>query len=98
LERAQDRGPPIGWVLDRLEGAGEVEAASETPIELERGGARFVLSVDRGRTPAVEVTEPEAEEGAQLALFAELPTSAAPRGYTLPELVPPPAAPLHRVR
>src|SRR5205814_5859350 len=45
---------------------------------------------------------PEPEEGAgeagQLALFADLPSAPPPRGYRLPELLPPPAPPLHRVR
>jgi hypothetical protein len=34
----------------------------------------------------------------QLALFAELPTAPAPRGYRLPDLPPLPLAPAHRVR
>jgi hypothetical protein len=41
---------------------------------------------------------PLVAEGAQLELFDELPAGPAPRGYRLPELVPAPAAPLHRVR
>jgi ATP-dependent exoDNAse (exonuclease V) beta subunit len=97
LERAQDRETPIGWVLARLDATAEVEAAADTPVELERGGARFVLSVDRAR-PAAQVLEPEVAEGSQLALFAELPAVPPPRGYRLPELAPPPVAPLHRVR
>jgi hypothetical protein len=39
-----------------------------------------------------------ADEAGQLALFGELPTSPIPRGYRLPDLEPPPAPPLHRVR
>ena len=98
LERTQDRQTPIGWVLDRLAAEAEV-ATADAPVELERGEARFVLSVDRAR-PAAEVLSPEPDvaEGSQLALFAELPAGPAPRGYRLPELVQPPAAPLHRVR
>jgi hypothetical protein len=46
------------------------------------------------------VLEPELviTEAGQLELFAELPTEPAPRGYRLPELVPLPAPPLHKVR
>jgi ATP-dependent exoDNAse (exonuclease V) beta subunit len=98
LERAQDRETPIGWVLGRLDATAEVEAAASSPVELERGDARFVLRVDRAGAHVEPVEEVEAADGAQLALFAELPTSATPRGYRLPELVPPPAPPLHRVR
>jgi ATP-dependent helicase/nuclease subunit A len=99
LERAQDRETPIGWVLTRLDAPAEVAAAAAAPVELERGGARFVLSVDRARG-ATESPAPEVEvaEGSQLALFAELPAGPPPRGYRLPELAPPPTVPLHRVR
>jgi ATP-dependent exoDNAse (exonuclease V) beta subunit len=99
LERLQDRETPIGWVLGRLAAESEVEAAADAAVELERGGARFVLRVDRAQ-PGAETTEPEPDvaEGGQLALFAELPAAPAPRGYRLPDLVPPPVAPLHRVR
>ena len=38
------------------------------------------------------------EVDGQLALFAELPTGPPARGYRLPDLVPPPMPPLHRVR
>ena len=96
LERAQDRETPIGWVLGRLAAHDEIERAS-APVELERGDARFLLTVDRGVRAEPEHIEVVAEDG-QLALFAELPSSPAPRGYRLPELAPPPPAPLHRVR
>jgi ATP-dependent exoDNAse (exonuclease V) beta subunit len=99
LERPRDRETPMGWVLERLGAASEVEAVADTPIELERGAAGFVLSVDRARpVDAAVPQELDAEEGSQLALFAELPAGPAPRGYRLPDLVPPPVAPLHRVR
>jgi ATP-dependent exoDNAse (exonuclease V) beta subunit len=99
LERPQDRETPMGWVLERLAAEAEVEAAADTPVELERGEARFVLSVDRARPDAAAApAKPEAPEGAQLELFSELPTGPVPRGYRLPDLVPPPVAPLHRVR
>ena len=66
-----------------------------------RAGARRG-DVPRARRPAweaapVEVEEAVAEEG-QLSLFAELPSVPVPRGYVLPELVPVPAPPIHRVR
>src|SRR5699024_11032681 len=95
LERAPDRDTPIGWVLDRLDARGEIEQAPAEAIELERGDARFVLTVDRF-TPEAHAAEPAVEtEAGQLALFDELPTAPAPRGYRLPELVPPAVAPLH---
>jgi ATP-dependent helicase/nuclease subunit A len=89
-EKSRDLDTPIGWVLSRL---GIEEPADG---ELERGDARFVLRVNtyEPEAPAPVV----AEEAGQLALFAELPTSPPPRGYRLPELLPLPAAPLHKVR
>jgi ATP-dependent helicase/nuclease subunit A len=96
LERAQDRETPIGWVLERLGAAHEIETAAGV-VELERGDARFVLRVDRAQD-AAPAPEPEVAEGAQLELFAELPVAPMARGYRLPELAPPPVAPLHRVR
>jgi ATP-dependent exoDNAse (exonuclease V) beta subunit len=90
-EKTRDLDTPIGWVLSRLE-------AVEEPAdgELERGDARFVVRV-HGYEPEPPVEPVESDEG-QLALFAELPTAAAPRGYRLPELQPLPPAPLHKVR
>jgi len=99
-EASRDRETPIGWVLARLDASSEVAAVGDEPVELERGGATFLLSVDR--RPAPEVTEEEAAplpgDGDQLALFGALPTGAIARGYRLPELVPIPVPPLHRVR
>jgi ATP-dependent helicase/nuclease subunit A len=92
-ERVRDRETPIGWVLGRLGLADDVQ-----PGELERGAARFVVSVDRHRTEAAAEPEPIALANGQLALFSELPAKALPRGYRLPELVPLPVPPLHRVR
>ena len=93
----RDRDTPIGWVLGRL-GTEELEAARAAgeAVELERGDARFVLSVDTYRP--VPLPEPVAAVDGQLALFAELPVGSSAPGYRLPELVPPPAPPLHRVR
>ena len=85
-------------MLGRLGARDEIERAVD-PVELERGDARFLLTVDRWAPPVVAL-EPElvVTEAGQLELFAELPTEPAPRGYRLPELVPLPAPPLHRVR
>jgi len=93
-ERQQDRETPIGWVLARLGLDGELESG-----ELERGDARFVLSVDRWlQRPVLETAAPEVDDAGQLALFAELPTAPVAHGYRLPELPPLPAPPLHKVR
>jgi len=100
-ERSQDRETPIGWVLERLRATGAIDDASDEPIELERGDARFVLTVDRWSETAIGApAEPGLpfDDVGQLALFAELPAQSAPVGYRLPELVPPPLPPLHRVR
>ena len=48
-ERTADRSTPIGWVLERLDAYGTVPEVDETPVELARGDARFVLSVSRHR-------------------------------------------------
>ena len=98
-DRQQDRETPIGWVLARLHAEDEVELTGGEPVELQRGDARFVLAVDR-RSPVAEPPPVElpVDDAGQLALFAELPAVAAPRGYRLPDLSPLPAPPLHRVR
>jgi ATP-dependent helicase/nuclease subunit A len=93
------RDTPIGWVLLRLACEDELAAAGEEPFELERGGAGFLVRVDRWSSPPLPVTEETVEaEAGQLALFAELPTAPLPRGYRLPELAPVPVPPLHHVR
>jgi ATP-dependent helicase/nuclease subunit A len=93
----RDRDTPIGWVLARL-GTEELEAARAAgePVELERGDARFVLRVETHR--ATPPSDPVVDVDGQLALFADLPEAPPKRGYRLPELAPPPAPPLHRVR
>jgi ATP-dependent helicase/nuclease subunit A len=96
--RTADEATPIGWVLGRLDAAGEIERAGREPVELEREGARVILRVDRYvEEPAAEV-EVAPEEG-QLVLFEDASDG------VLPALVPPlpplpevPAPPLHRVR
>ena len=92
---------PIAWVLGRLGLADETRGrASEEPYEVERGGARVLLRIDRGqRAPAgVAGTEEEAlPEAGQLALFEgsgeRLPLPA-PRLRELAEI---PDPPLHHV-
>ncbi len=91
--RARDRETPIGWVLGRLGVGDEI-----VPGELERGEARFVLTVDRYAPAPAEPVEAAVADDGQLALFEELPAEPAPRGYRLPELPPLPTPPLHRVR
>ena len=55
--RTADRATPIGWVLDRLDAHETVVEAGETPMELDREDARFVLTVNRHAPElAVEVT------------------------------------------
>src|SRR5262249_47129741 len=71
-------------------------AGAKEPFELERGGAGFLVTVDR-YAPEAERAGVPAELG-QLALFEEIPAGPPPRGYRLPELVAVPAPPVHRVR
>jgi ATP-dependent helicase/nuclease subunit A len=100
--RAADQVTPIGWVLGRLQ-AEELDAAGEGPVELVREGARLLVRVDRYRPlddePTAAGPGPATPEDGQLALFAGDDGSAllsvAPR---LPDLVPIPVPPLHRVR
>ncbi len=98
--RQAESPTPIGWVLSRLD-AGELEAAGDGTVEIERDGARLLVRVDRYRPPPDgPAAAPQAGSGdGQLELFAgadfpPLPPPA-PR---LPELAPVPAPPLHRVR
>jgi ATP-dependent helicase/nuclease subunit A len=94
------RDTPIGWVLSRLDCEQELAEAAE-PFELERGGSTFLVRVDRftplAPEPATQASDAADGDG-QLALFAELPTAPPARGYRLPEIVPIPSPPLHRVR
>jgi ATP-dependent exoDNAse (exonuclease V) beta subunit len=94
--RDAERSTPMGWVLDRL-GAGD-ELATDGPVELERGDARFLLRVDRFAPEPEAAPEPELLEEGQLELFTELPTTAAARAPTLPALEPVPVPRLHLAR
>ena len=53
-ERKADERTPIGWVLGRLDCADELGAAGETPVELEREGARVLVRIDRTPPAPVE--------------------------------------------
>ncbi len=90
---------PISWVLDRLDAQEEL-ARADGPVELVRDGATFLVRADRCSPETLAEPEPAVAVGAngQLALFAELPSAPAPRGYPLPELAPVPPPPIHRVR
>jgi ATP-dependent exoDNAse (exonuclease V) beta subunit len=95
-ERGADAGTPIGWVLDRLE-ANELTEPTEEPVELERGGARVLVRLDR-YAPA---PEPKAAAAAaeQLELFAVSENGGgALEAPELAQLAEVPAPPLHRVR
>jgi ATP-dependent exoDNAse (exonuclease V) beta subunit len=99
-EKAADERTPIGWVLGRLEIPAFDEAA-DGPVELERGGARILLRLDRHQAEPQRESPAEAvEEEGQLALFESngsggLAIVSAPK---LPPLEPLPRPPLHRVR
>ena len=105
-ESAADASTPIGWVLGRLDAEAELTAAPLTAaqrgaVEIERGGARLLLRVDRfAPEPALaDQAATESVEAEQLSLFEE-GTAAAPlpAAPLLPALEPVPAPPLHRVR
>jgi ATP-dependent helicase/nuclease subunit A len=103
-EKPSERTTPIGWVLERLDARGELAAAGRDPVELERGGARLLVRVDRHHdepSNTVLLGEKEAggeQEPGQLVLFLEDGEPAAPVAPTLPELVPIPPPPLEPVR
>jgi ATP-dependent helicase/nuclease subunit A len=101
-EKPSERTTPIGWVLERLDARRELAKAGRDPVELERGGARLLVRVDRREdepSDKVSLGEQEpAEEPGQLVLFpdgAEPAVRVAPR---LPELVPIPEPPFEPVR
>jgi ATP-dependent helicase/nuclease subunit A len=97
-ERAADERTPIGWVLGRLE-APAFDAGADARLELERGGTRILLRLDRFHAEAPAITPAEAEEPGQLALFdsnGSEPTL--PAAAKLPALEPAAEPPLHRVR
>ncbi len=98
----ESRKTPIGWVLSRLDCEAEL-AAADAPFELERGSATFLVTVDSPRQVVPDEAAPAAAlEDGQLALFSDLAEVAAATavmpGYRLPELMPVPVVPVHRVR
>jgi ATP-dependent helicase/nuclease subunit A len=96
-ERGADAGTPIGWVLDRLE-ANELEEAGEAPVEIERGGARLLVRLDRF-APETAAALVHAGTVEQLELFEVSENGGG--ALEAPELAPlaeVPAPPLHRVR
>jgi ATP-dependent exoDNAse (exonuclease V) beta subunit len=103
--RTSDRSTPIGWVLDRLDAHEAVVESDDTPVELERGDARFVLTVHRHAPEADVAADEEPTEYAsadghelQLALFDEIPLGRPRRGIELPPLGEIPAPAPHDVR
>ncbi len=99
-ERQSERATPIGWVLDRLDARRELERAGREPIELERGGARVLVRIDRyapepepAPAPAVMTEDGQLELFADDAAFAPLPSAP-----VLQPLAPIAMPPLHRVR
>jgi ATP-dependent helicase/nuclease subunit A len=98
--RTADEATPIGWVLGRLEARERIEGVDRDPVELELGGARVILRVDRhAEQTTVPESEPLAEEG-QLALFDDA-GDAVPALASVPPLAPlapVPVPPVHRVR
>jgi ATP-dependent helicase/nuclease subunit A len=98
-ERGADAGTPIGWVLDRLEANVEAGAdAAESPVQIERGGARVLVRLDRF-APEPEVAPAAAASVEQLELFQVSENGGgAVDAPALAPLAEVPAPPLHRVR
>jgi ATP-dependent exoDNAse (exonuclease V) beta subunit len=97
-ERTADDTTPIGWVLGRLDAKDEIERADGEPVELERGGARVILRVDRFTAEPEVAVEAPVEDG-QLALFDEGGAGVLPALVpALQPLVEIPPPPVHRVR
>ena len=101
--RTADRTTPIGWVLERLDAADVIVDAGDSPIELDRDEARFVVTVNR-YTPgpagngAAQQELAAMEDILQLALFDEVPVGRPRLGIELPSLADVPAPPVHDVR
>ena len=98
-ESTSDASTPIGWVLGRLDADEELAAAVDGPVEIERGGARLLLRVDRFAAVPAAAVEPPPDAVEQLSLFAESAAAAPlPPAPILPAFEPVPAPPLHRAR
>jgi ATP-dependent helicase/nuclease subunit A len=101
--RPSERTTPIGWVLERLDLQEAIAEADDTPREVERDDARFVVTVGRHASepdaPAPDAPAPhDAEHDLQLELFGELPSGRPRLGIVLPPLGDVPAPPVHDVR
>jgi hypothetical protein len=96
-DRESDRDTPIGWVIDRLDAAGELAAAGGEPVELERAGSQWLVRVDRhaDRPPEAAHEVDAVLEAAQLSLFDDLPAVGEAAAPVLPALDPLPLPPLH---
>ena len=99
--RPSEARTPIGWVLERL-GGRELEEPEADVVELERGGARFLVRLDRGGVgeaptdgEALTAAAPDAE---QLELFGSAGDGSPALAAPLPPLAPLPEAPVHAVR
>ncbi len=96
-----DPGTPMGWVLGRLDAAGELAACDSVPLELERDGARLLVRLDRlsdEPEAELEVALDEAQAPAQLELFAANGPSPLQPAPVLPPLAGVPEPSLHPVR
>ena len=113
MTRAKDRLLVSGAIDDEREDADRVGAlassiartssrAAKEPFELERGGASFLVRVDRPRARAAAERGGAGSRRPSRAVSSScsltLPTAPIERGWRLPELAPIPEPPLHRVR
>jgi ATP-dependent helicase/nuclease subunit A len=96
-DRKADANTPIGWVLDRLD-ASELEGAGDLPIEIERGGARLLIRLDRHSPEAAVAPPPAVVEQLELFEVTENGDAPAEPAVALAPLAEVPAPPLHRVR
>jgi ATP-dependent exoDNAse (exonuclease V) beta subunit len=96
-DRKADANTPIGWVLDRLD-ASELEGAGDLPIEIERGGARLLIRLDRHSPEAAVEPPPAVVEQLELFEVTENGDAPAEPAVALAPLAEVPAPPLHRVR
>ena len=78
--RTSERTTPIGWVLERLDLQEAIAEADDTPLEVERADARFVVTVGR------HAPEPAAAEAGRRARRrrARAPAGALRRGAGRP--------------
>ncbi len=96
-DRKADANTPIGWVLDRLD-ANELDEAGDSPVEIERGGARLLIRLDRHSPEAAVEPLPALVEQLELFEVTENGDVPAEPAVALAPLAEVPAPPLHRVR